>query len=92
MAEQIWKFPLDMTGHQHVQIPIGAEILCVQMQAGTPCLWALVNLSAIEADRSIEIYGTGHTIPSGDRRYIGTFQAQDGALVFHAFELIAEGL
>jgi hypothetical protein len=92
MAEQIWKFPLEAMGHQRVQIPLGAEILCVQMQAGKPCLWALVDFAAGKVERSIEIFGTGHPIPSGDRRYIGTFQVQDGAFVFHAFELIAEGL
>lgn len=39
----IWKFPLKITDYQLVVMPECAQILSVQMQYGTLCLWALVN-------------------------------------------------
>jgi hypothetical protein len=35
---------------------------------------------------AIAIHGTGHEVYDGTLRHINTFQINDGALVFHAFE------
>jgi hypothetical protein len=39
----IWKFPIATVDQQSLPIPAGAEMLCVQVQHGEPCIWALVN-------------------------------------------------
>lgn len=89
MDKVIFKYPLEVTDSQSVVIPIGAEILSVQTQNGHPCLWALVDPKADTEKRIVEIFGTGNLISYGigvSRKYISTFQLEDGLLVFHAFE------
>lgn len=84
MKKSIWKFPLEMADEQVVFLPIGAKFLSVQMQEGTPCIWAEVNTTAVKKGRIIQIFGTGHdTTDAGD--YISTFQMCNGRLVFHVF-------
>lgn len=88
MSKTIWKYPIATTDLQVVQMPAGAEVLCVQVQRGEPCLWALVDPSAEPEFRSVEVYGTGHTvrIDTGvERRYVGTYQLYGGDLIFHVF-------
>lgn len=82
----IFKYPLVVTDEQKILVPVGAEILCVQMQRDVPCLWAEVNVEETMREyREIFIHGTGHKY-NPHKRYIGTFQKFDGALVFHVFE------
>lgn len=87
MTKTIWKYELDITGVQSIQMPKDAEILCVQAQNGKPCLWALVNPVAEKETIGLFTYGTGHIVPTEPyvHRYIGTYQLEDGALVFHVF-------
>ena len=47
---------------------------------------ALVDPDAKLVDRDISIHGTGHPLPNDPGTYIGTFQLQGGAFVFHAFD------
>lgn len=91
--QQIWKFPLSWVWNfktsdtQVISMPYAAKILCVQMQHGIPCLWALCKMDDGMADRTIDIFGTGHSIIDlFTRTYIGTVQQMDGALVWHVFE------
>lgn len=83
----IWKYPLAMTGSQVVSVPEGAQTLEIQVQRGQPCVWALVDPEAPKGDVEVRIHGTGHPIPDNldDFLYLGTFQLEGGALVFHAF-------
>lgn len=90
MKKTIWKYLLNVTDAQNVIMPVGAEILTVQTQNESPCLWALVNPSETRTEgRNIEIFGTGHPIGYDmgvDRKYISSFQLMGGKLVYHAFE------
>ena len=81
----IHKYTLDPR-QPNIWLPEGAEILGVQVQHDQPCLWAKVDTSKPKRHRRIAIYGTGHEMTGLDSHYIGTFQLQDGALVFHVFE------
>lgn len=85
--KMIWKYPLrsDTCG---MRLPDGAEILCVQTQNGYPQLWVLIDDGKVAhmTSRQVMVYGTDHPIPDTPQRYIGTFQVEDGALVFHVFE------
>ena len=90
MNKTIYKYPLAVSDFQEVLLPLGAEILTVQVQGENACMWALVNPDEHQKEgRNIEIFGTGHPIgyDMGIRRkYISTFQLQGSQLVFHAFE------
>jgi len=88
--KKIFKYPLEITDTQFVELPLGAEILTTQMQGNQLCLWAIVNTlpEAVKKNRRIEIIGTGNPMPIGDLKYISTFQMLGGGLVFHVFENI----
>jgi hypothetical protein len=87
MPRQIWKFPILVTEHQKIDMPSDAVILCVQSQAGQPCMWAQVDTDEELGyeKRRIQVFPTGHDLPSDLGMYIGTFQMLDGALVFHVY-------
>jgi len=85
---KIYKYPLNIDDEQEVSMPLGAEILTVQLQHGRPHLWAVVddeqpNMCA----RKLVIIGTGNPMPEVGR-YINTFQSVNGGftLVWHVFE------
>ncbi|MGI8639230.1 MAG: DUF7352 domain-containing protein [Pyrinomonadaceae bacterium] len=85
----IYKYNLQVTDKQQIELPKEAKILCVQVQHGEPQLWAEIDTAATLEARMIEIFGTGHPISQEigqSRRYISTFQIDNGAFVFHAYE------
>jgi hypothetical protein len=82
--KSIWKFPVEVTDEQSVEMPIGAQALSVQVQGGQVCLWALVDIKAETEERLVQIFGTGHPV-ANEGTFVETFQMQGGALVFHAF-------
>ena len=87
MERTISKFQFEPNDRIEFTMPIGAEILTVQMQNGQPCVWALVNPQVKTEKRILRIVGTGHTIIDKLGKYIGTFQLMEGQLIFHLFEL-----
>jgi hypothetical protein len=87
MQNTIWKFPLVQGRTNHIEMPVGAEILTVQVQDIVPSIWALVDPNAEKEVRSFNTFGTGHPIEEDiARKYIGTYQLGGGELVFHVFE------
>ena len=81
----IHKYQLPITGK--VTAPEGAKFLTVQTQDGGPQLWALVDTLRPMVEHDFRVFGTGHPY-DGEDRYIGTFQLNDGALVFHVFQAV----
>ena len=68
-------------------IPAHAEVLCVQVQRGMPCLWMLVDTYYGDVgakDRTFVIEGTGNEFEGHNIKYIGT--VQQGVYVWHVFE------
>ncbi len=86
----IYKYILTTTDTQTVAMPKNAQILTVQTQNEKPCLWAILDMDEQrEETKDIEIFGTGHPIEDSMtilRNYIGTYQLNNGQLVFHVFE------
>jgi len=82
--ESIWKFQLATTDTQHLFIPEGAELLCVQTQYDVPCIWAKVDTDAEDKDVLVTIRGTGHPVSTQDK-YLGTFQLSGGNFIGHVF-------
>lgn len=95
MSEQrktIWKFPLSRASDiSEVPMPIGAQVLTVQLQHGNPCIWALVDPTAEVEIRRFRMAGTGHSLDETGR-HIGTIQMAGGDLIFHFFELEAKSV
>lgn len=91
MKKQIWKYELEIVGNQTIEMPVNAEILTVQIQNETPCIWALVDPKQAKEERRIEVYGTGHDVHYDmgvSRKYLGTYQLHGGSLMFHVFEYL----
>jgi len=80
----IWKYTL--APKAKIEMPKGAQILCVQEQHGEAQLWALVNPKAPKEVRCFTVYETGHDFSDNPGTYIGTFQLKELGLVFHVFE------
>lgn len=80
----VYKFPLQITDRQVIEIQSMREILCVQMQKDVPCLWAYVDPHSQVERVEIITMGTGHVWSKIPQKYIATYQFQD--LVFHVFE------
>ncbi len=83
---KIYKYVLETTDSQYVNMPAEAEVLCVQTQHGTPCIWARVDPDAPTHPRRFLVFGTGHEITGYPGRYVGTYQIDGGALIFHVYE------
>lgn len=94
--KQIWKFKLEITDDQVIDMPESAKILTVQIQDGFPVLWAIVKDGVVpycQRQRIIKTYGTGKTLSERTdtpvfrkRKYIGTYQIK--GFVGHVFEEI----
>lgn len=87
-AKTVHKFVLLFKDDQSVEMPVGAQILCVQNQREWLCIWALVDNQQAEYEiRSFKIYGTGHQINAmNEHNYIGSPQFE-GGVVWHLFEI-----
>ncbi|MDQ0376545.1 DUF7352 domain-containing protein [Amycolatopsis thermophila] len=82
----IWKFPLDITDRQPVNMPAGSDILDAQFQHGVLCVWAAVERENPVEPRTLVIVGTGNPMPDGKLQHIATVQHPDLGLVWHVFE------
>jgi hypothetical protein len=84
-TERVYKYALPVSDWTMVVMPEDAVPLCVQVQGGKPYIWARVTIGFPPVVHHFRIAGTGHDLGSNIGRYIGTFQLDDGALVFHVF-------
>ena len=88
---KIFKYPLVdglSNGTTVIGMPIGAQVLCLKVQNGTPCLWAYCDPEVEQEMRSFLTLGTGMDNPYAedfDHVYVGTYM--DGPFVWHVFEL-----
>lgn len=84
--KKIFKYPIPIQDHFAVQMPIGAKVLCVQVQHGNPYIWVIVDERMPITPYQFRLRGTGHNCTDCDEsRYVGTFQLNDGYLIFHLF-------
>ena len=79
----IWKFPLEFTDEQDIEVPIGWKPLSVQIQVGRLNLWAEVDDEYRTQIQTIRIFGTGHPIDTDGYTFFDTVQL-DG-LVWHIY-------
>jgi hypothetical protein len=85
----VWKFALEVTDEQEIEMPEGAEILLVAQQnpinTSTLDLWALVDANGPRVKRKFMVHGTGHPVTEGGT-HIGSIITAGGALVWHVFD------
>jgi hypothetical protein len=86
MSKTIYKYQARVDDDLTIVMPEGAEVLTVQMQHNTPCVWALVDPHVAKMElRRFHWRGTGHNADNLGR-YVGTIQMAGGELAFHLFE------
>lgn len=85
----VHKFTLLIKDEQTIKMPVGTEILSIQNQHDSLCIWALVDTQQSQFQlRTFRIYGTGHPIEvMNGHDYIGSVQFDGGFLVWHVFEI-----
>ena len=87
----VWKYQIPWEDESVIEMPGGAAILSAQPQGvfANISLWALVDPDEMVMPRRFRLAGTGHPIryPASALTHISTMQFQDGALVFHLFEV-----
>lgn len=95
MSTTVFKYPIQITDYQTIEMPRGATILCVQRVGDEWVLYARVDPAVPKADRIIRVAGTGHRVElqrmDEQIDYIGTIvdasiSVWGVALVWHVFE------
>jgi hypothetical protein len=88
VSRVVWKYELPEPGDHALELPFGAEVLSVACQGDRLCLWALVEPDAPKELRRFRVLGTGWEFERAGRvKFVGTALMQDGALVWHVFEV-----
>lgn len=86
--KRIYKYPIQITDEQIIQMPENAEILHVNIQHNQAFIWAMIDPEEDEEDVEIRVYGTGHPVQEcKELSYLGTVFIQNGDLVFHVFKV-----
>jgi len=83
--KKIFKYELEITDEQAIELPMFSQILSVQMQGGKLQLWAIVNPNAQKMPVYFRIVGTGHELKFDPEIFNWIATVQDGALVWHIF-------
>jgi hypothetical protein len=90
MSKTVWKFDVPMGDMVTIQMPVGAEILCMNDRRGTPYLWAAVDCAALKETRRFQWAVTGHALRAPPRgqglEYVGSIATDVGT--FHLFEYV----
>lgn len=83
----IYKYPVGIDRFV-IELPASAEFLSVQIQRDEPQMWFVVSPNeTMTQSRIFVTRGTGHLIDGDPGKYLGTFQLDEGLLVFHLFEI-----
>lgn len=82
----IFKYPLDFTDYQTIEIPMNGVIVDIEYQEDDIFAWVMFNHDIInhKEQRSISICGTGHPVNPMTPDYIKSLH-KDG-FVWHFFE------
>jgi hypothetical protein len=86
--KKIFKYELEVTDEQTIQLPREAKILSTHCKNNKICIWALVNPKNELVNRKFYMSGTGFPIHDnvlGDSKFIGTCLMLNETLVWHIF-------
>jgi hypothetical protein len=82
---QIWKFTLLPQEITTVEAPEVIFPLHVDVQSGTPCVWAMVDPASPKVMKQFQTVATGEPFDPTAKHYIGTVQM--GSYVWHIFSV-----
>lgn len=87
----IWKYTLEITDRQTIELPAARYFLHAGQQGEGPygdlCLWFMIDPDAKKVTKTILIYGTGHPLRDEDEiSYLASVVMGSGQLVWHVFE------
>lgn len=86
----VWKYALEPDEFT-IEMPRGAQVLSVDNQGGSNCMWAMVDPAEPLVTRRFRLAGTGHELDRPDElRFIGTVQMYGGKIVLHLFERVED--
>lgn len=82
----IYKYPLLIKDEQELFLPIGANIIHVNVDPREQLItaWVIVETERPLEGRTIKCYGTGHILPESSETHLGTVMYAKG--VWHYFE------
>lgn len=86
----IYKFELEITDDQTIDLYQDYYYLGVAEQNGTLCLWALVDTESAKVPMKIRIFGTGHPFREEANEYLvplGSVVMREG-FVWHVFKVL----
>lgn len=90
MHDRIFKYDLNLVSKQHMSIPKGGNILCVQVEREKLCLFAVVDTKEKNEVRTLEVIGTGQAFrplnPDERRDHLDT--VIHSGMVWHIFEIV----
>ena len=72
MSKTIWKFELEPTDEQFIEMPMGYELLSVAMQNGRLYFWVVVRPNNPPVTAQIRIFGAGNPVEYGSMKFLGT--------------------
>lgn len=89
MKRKIFKYPLQITDSQKLEIPKHSTPLSLQVQDGKPTLWVMVDEEKPKTPVTIICVGTGNPVPDelDILGYLGTSQVN--GFVWHFFFLFS---
>ena len=87
MSTVVWKYEIPVADRPQISMPEGATILMVAEQNDVPCIWVRVDPSRPVMPRRFQFAGTGHPLPDGVGRHVGSIMLSGASFVFHLFEL-----
>ncbi|MHC4616807.1 MAG: DUF7352 domain-containing protein [Planctomycetota bacterium] len=73
----------------HIQMPVGAKVLAVQMDLERARIWAEIDTQQKKMkERIFRIISTGEEIDFENREFVGTFQTKAG-VAYHLYEVVS---
>jgi hypothetical protein len=86
MKATIWKYVLETVDEQMIAMPMGAQVLSVQVQHGVPCLWVRCQPDAPTEQVRVITIGTGNPAEHVESmQFVGTYQLLGGNFIGHVF-------
>lgn len=83
----IWKYPIPITDEFTLDLPIGAEVLSVNLQYKKSYIWVFIpNTNSETTKRNFRLFGTGNPVDIEGYEYIGMLM--QWPFVWHLFEEI----
>lgn len=93
LPTKIYRYELEITDVQQIEMPRYSQILCVKTKNNTPCLWVEVYPNDPLVTNQFRIIGTGNPMVSSkdtSLKYLGTILTHNEGFVWHVYQEIIQ--